>query len=129
MAFLLPFLRTWWKLIIIVMIIAAGVMWYKHLTNTIEDQREQIASLTTENTVIKENNAKLEASIQANNTAISKLAEGAADTKRNFAALGSTVRSQSDSLEQRLRGILVERKPQTCEETIQYLIDAAKEYK
>lgn len=129
MPILIAFLKSWWKEILIAVIIAAVFGWYHHLTSTIADQKADIARLTTENTIVKENNAKLEASITANNAAITKLAEGAADTKKNFAALGTTVKTQSSTLEARLRGVLAEKKPQTCQDTIQYLLDAVKEYK
>lgn len=124
----LPFLRKWWKEIFIILVIAGGWFYYKHLVNTIDDQRTQIAQLETAKQILEDNNKKLIGAIDANNAAINKLAESTDATKKNFAALGSTVKTQNTNLEARLRAILAEKKPLTCDDTIQYLIDAVKDY-
>lgn len=124
----LSFFTKNWKLLVVAAAIGGAYLYVQNLRSTVNEQREQIATLQLENQIIKENNVKLEAALTASNQAIGKLAEGAAQTKKDFATLNTNVRSQSTKLEERLRQILAEKKPETCEATIDYLIDAVKEY-
>lgn len=125
---IVTFAKNNWKLIAAAVVVGA-IAWYHHsLTSEIADQKEKIVSLETANTVLKENNDKLEGVIEANNASIKLLAEGAQQTKKDFATLNSNVNKSAKDLEKRLTGILNEAKPQTCEATIQYLLDAVKGY-
>lgn len=124
----LIFLKAWWKEILIALIIAAAALYVHNLNSTIADQTKTISDLKLENTIVKDNNAKLEAAISANNAAITKLADGAESTKSAFEKLNTNVKGQLNGLDGRLKTILASKKPVTCEETIQYLIDGAKEY-
>lgn len=124
----LTFLRKYWQYFLLAAVVGGGWMYYNHLTSTIATQEQTISRLTLENTVVKENNDKLQASIEASNKSIELLAKGAADTKQGFVTLNNTVRTQTSSLNDKLENILADPKPQTCEDTIKYLIDAVKEY-
>ena len=124
----LSLLGSYWKYLLVAAIVAGGFLYVNNLKSTIADQKDQISSLQLENQVVKDNNKKLETSIAASNDAIAKLSAGAADTKKQFDALNTTVRTQTSGLETRLRNILTEKKPQTCEDTIQYLLRAVGEY-
>lgn len=106
---------------------AAAALWgyVNHLSTTIKLRDQTITNLTTENTIIKANNALLESSINANNEAISVIAAGASDTKAAFASLNKNVQQHIKTLDGRLKDILSEQKPETCEATIKYLLDAA----
>lgn len=129
MSIALMFLKRFWKELIIVLVIAAAVLYMRGLYSTIDKQKETIAQLTTANQILKDNNDKLEKTIAANNEAISKMAAGAKETNKAFSTLNTTVKAQTSSLEERLRRILQDKKPQTCEDTIQYLLEAAKGFK
>lgn len=72
----LPFLKSWWKEIFIVLIIAGGWFYYKHLVNTIEEQRTTIA----EQKVVIDG---LGAKIKEQNDAVDKLKK---DTDDRLAA-------------------------------------------
>jgi len=116
-------------LALVVLAIGAGAAWYVgNLRTTIADQKSSIVKLELENQIIKDNNAKLEASIHANNEAITKLAAGSDATVKAFNSLNVNVKGQLTGLDSRLQGILKEKKPQSCQETIQYLLDAVPEY-
>lgn len=128
MSIIFLFMKRWWKELIVVIAIAAVVLHYRSLTSTIEDQRVSIATLTNENTIIKQNNEKLEQAIVASNKSIELLAAGTSQTKKDFATLNKAVKGQASDLEVKLRGILAEAPPQSCEDTIKYLVDAVKGY-
>lgn len=118
-----------WKLVVAVIVLGLITLHYVGLRDTIADQRVKIAELTTENTVLLGNNKLLQKSIDANNEAITKMAESADQTKDDFAKLNNSVRQQTAKLEKRLADILKDARPETCDATIQYLIDAVEEYK
>jgi predicted nucleic acid-binding Zn-ribbon protein len=127
----MPFLSLfgkYWKYLLVAALVAGAFLYINGLKSTIADQEKQIDALTLENQIVKDNNAKLEGAITASNEAIGKLSTGAADTKKQFDNLNTTVKNQTAGLELRLRGILAEKKPQTCEDTIQYLLRAVEEY-
>lgn len=124
----LELLKVWWKPVAIIALLLAFVGYIYHLNHTIDKQLLTIATLQQENDTIKQNNAVLEASVNANNQAIGKLAAGADLTQKAFATLSSNVKAQLTGLDSQLKRIANEQKPVTCEDTIRYLIDAVPEY-
>lgn len=124
----LSFFTKNWKIVLLALVVGGAYFYVRGLQNEIRDQQEKIATLQLENQIVKDNNVKLEGALTASNEAIGKLAAGAAQTKKDFATLNANVKGQSSKLEERLRQILAEKKPETCEATIDYLIDAVKEY-
>lgn len=128
MAIVLEFLAGWWKEILVALIVGAAFGYVYHLKSTISDQEISLVHLKTENAVIKDNNAKLEDSIKANNEAIGKLAEGSAATQKAFSTLGTNVKSQVSGLNGKLAQVLADKKPTSCTDTIKYLLDAIPEY-
>lgn len=128
MIVLLEAVKLWWKPLLAAFVVAGAATYVIRLRDTITDQQRQIATLEVENEIVKANNAVLTASIQASNQAIDKLADGAKTTQQAFASLSSNVKGQLQGLDKRLQQISFEAKPATCEDTIKYLIDAAKGY-
>lgn len=128
MIVLLEAVKLWWKPLLAAFVVAGAATYVIRLRDTITDQQRQIATLKVENEIVKANNAVLTASIQASNQAIDKLADGAKTTQQAFVSLSSNVKGQLQGLDKRLQQISVETKPATCEDTIKYLIDAAKGY-
>lgn len=122
------FLKMWWKPLAGGLIVALAFLYVGHLKSTIADQDKTISTLTLENTIVKANNAKLETALGANNLAIQKLSEGADTTKKAFSTLNTNVTTKLTGLDSRLKSVLADKKPATCEQTIQYLIDASKDY-
>jgi FtsZ-binding cell division protein ZapB len=109
-------------------LIVAVYGYWAHLESTIEGQQKTIVTLQTSVATLQANNEKLNATVQANSDAVVKLAEGTQQTVQGFAALQNTVTARTGTLQSQLRGILAEKKPQTCDDTIKYLIDAAQGY-
>lgn len=128
MTLVLMFLKSWWKEIAIALIVAAGIFYVQHLRSTVAENAITIGNLTTENKVMKDNNDKLQGAITAQNASLEKIAKGADDTKAKFTTLNANVKSANANLATTLKGILADKKPQTCQDTINYLLDAVKDY-
>lgn len=124
----LTLLRKYWYLVVAAVAIIVICLYMHGLYTTIDDQAKKITELTTANQILKDNNDKLEAAVKANNASIEKLAQGAAETNKAFGTLTGSVKQSTSDLQKRLQQILTEKKPQTCDDTILYLLDAAKGY-
>lgn len=122
-------IKSNWKIIAVVALVGAVALYYNHLTSTIAKQTLTIAQLEDVNRILEQNVETLESAVKANNESIKLLAEGAETTKQQFDALDKTVQQSSARLSRQLSGILSEPKPQTCDASIQYLIDAAKGFR
>lgn len=122
------FLRSYWKEILVALIVAAIAGYWFHLEHTIDSQATQIIQLQTSVDTLKDNNVKLVGVIDANNQAVNKIAEASTATLTAFGTLNSTVSKQSGTLNAALAAVRAEKKPQTCDDTIKYLVDAAKGY-
>lgn len=122
------FIRSYWKQILVALIIASVVGYWFNLVHTIDNQKAQIIQLQSSIDTLKDNNTKLVGTIDANNNAVEKIADASTATLQAFSTLNSTVSKQSNSLAATLAAIKNEKKPQTCDDTIKYLIDAAHGY-
>lgn len=125
----LMFLQKWWKEILIVVVIIAGVWYVRNLQNTVENQRTTIAQMTTANQVLIDSNEVLTNTVTANNKTIEELSKGADETKREFERLNIQVEHQTTILTKRLKDIMSQKTPVTCEDTIQYMIEAVPTFK
>lgn len=128
MTIALMLLKKYWYLVVAAVAVLVIYLYMQGLYNTIDDQTKKITELTTANQILKDNTAKLEKAITVNNLAIETMAKGAADTNRAFGTLSGSIKQQSTDLQKRLNDILKDKKPQTCEQTIEYLVDAVKGY-
>lgn len=128
-ASIIKFLGTWWKEIGIALVVLAAYLYVTNLQDTVKSQEQDIAVLETNNAALTANNALLETAIGKTNAALDKISSGAGDTKQAFAALNLTVVQQSKALDSKLASILQDKKPITCQDAIQYLVDAKKDYK
>lgn len=124
----IAFLRAWWKELFIVAVIAAGVFYVYNLHNTIDKQQEELRIAEINIQTLTANNTRLEAAVKDANAIVERFDKFAADTRTNFTDLNKNVAGSNLALSRQLQNILRERKPQTCEEAIMYLIDAQKEY-
>ena len=122
-------LRVWWKPLLLVGVVVGAWLYVDHLRTTIVTQAGRIEALTNENKIITDNNKKLVTAIGVTNEVVGKMGSGSDLIKKNFEALVGNVRAQNSNLEARMKQMWTERKPQNCDETIQYLINAVPEYK
>lgn len=124
----LVFLKRWWKEILIVLVIAGAVFYVWNLRSTVKEQAVTITQLEMANKTLKDSNKTLTNTVTANNKTIAELSKGAAQTKEDFMKLNAQVEAQTAILTKRLKSILNQPAPVTCDETIQYLIDAVPTY-
>lgn len=121
-------LKTYWREIFIAFVIVASLMYVAQLRETIKEQEAQIAIDKINIQTLTTNNTKLEAAIKDTNTVIERFDQFTIDTKKQFDGLNKTVIVRNQQLASQLQSILGEKRPQTCEEAILYLIEARKEY-
>lgn len=125
----LMFLKKWWKEILIVLVVVAGIWYVRNLQNTVEEQKVTITQMKMANDTLKESNRVLTNTVTANNKTIEELSKGADKTKQEFDKLNSKVAQQTTELTRRLKDILNRPAPVTCEDTIDYLLEAVPTYK
>jgi len=124
----LAFLRMWWKEIFIVAVIAGGVWYVYNLHDKIDEQQEQLRIAQINIDTLTANNTRLENAAKEANVLVERFDRFAADTRTNFADLNESVTGSNLAMLHQQQMILRERKPQTCEEAIKYLIDAQREF-
>lgn len=125
----LKFLARWWKEILIVLVIVAGIWYVRNLQTTVKDQATTITQMTIVNKTLEDSNKTLTNTVAANNKTIAEMGKGAAQTKEDFARLNGQVEAQTRVLTNRLRDILNRPAPVTCNDTIDYMLEAAPTYK
>lgn len=124
----LAFLKGNWKIVAIGLVILGAFLYVQNLRSSNEKLSTQVTQLKQDKKTLEENQQKLETTISAQNQSISKLSEAASSTQKNFDKLAALVNSSSADLSKRLSQVKQETKPKTCDDTIQYLINATKEY-
>lgn len=122
------FVRQNWAALVLVAASLGAWGYISSLRSTITDQRTALNKKSEEIRVLTENNQALETALSASNAAVEKLSSSANQTKRDFAALSTTVTKQTTEMERRLMEVLQEKTPQSCEDSIKYLIEAARKY-
>lgn len=128
-AAVIKFFLSWWKEILIALVIIGAIWYVKNLQDTVKDQQVTIGSLTIANQVLTDSNKVLTKTVTANNETIAELGKGAENTKREFQKLNADVEHKSRVLNGRLKAIMANKAPVTCEATINYMLEAAPSYK
>jgi hypothetical protein len=125
---MVKWLKTSWREALIVLLILSTVG-YGIKQHLLIKQQETIIARKDEQLKIAETNiSNLESSIKQANFMIEKFDDFAASVKNQYAVLTASVNISNKTLAEQLRLITEEKKPQTCEEAIQYLIQANKDY-
>lgn len=108
---------------IVLLVISGYTWWHIHkLNNTIEDNTAQISLLTTK---LEAEKAAKELCISTNITnkqQLDKVAVIADKLQAGFDQLGADLQKQSSASTNRIAGILTGKKPVTCNESIEFLI-------
>jgi type II secretory pathway pseudopilin PulG len=89
---------------------------------------ERTAQYALENQQLRNENQQLTNHIAATDAALSKISQLATSTQHQFDVLNGTIEQQNAALETQLAGITKQQPPQTCNDTITYLIDAVKDF-
>lgn len=129
------FFREYWREAIVVVLITGALAFVlrQHLTikdqaQAIKEKEEQLAIAHTNIQNLMNNTTKLENALKDANKMVERFDRFSSETKFKFNQLNQNVSSNNQSLTNQIQDILREKKPQTCEEAIQYLIDANREY-
>lgn len=124
----LSFLKGNWKLILGAVVII-GALWYvEGLRIKVANQATEIVTLTDDNKVLTDNNTKLEDAIKVSNAALDKTDKAAKAAAADFAVIQHNILQQSAALKQQLAGILQQKDPLTCNDSIIFLISNVKGY-
>lgn len=124
------------KIIAIVVVLGGVFVYWNYMTSKIKTQATEIVLLTQQRDILSaslqtaiDGNKLLSDTIERTNEQISLLSLATASSSAAFANLNTAVTSQTGRLAGRLDAVMKQQKPVTCEDTIRYLIDAAKEFK
>jgi len=116
------FIRKYWRDIVIALLVIASIMYVSGLKLTIKEQAKQLELDATNISVLTDNNSRLESGLQTQNMMISKFDQYARGTQTMFNDLSGTVAARNDELSKKLQTIAQAKKPQTCNDAIEYLI-------
>lgn len=125
---LLSFVFKYWQWILLAIVIAGAYFHYTGLVHERDKLKQQVVELQTANQICNDNNAKLESNIANMNKAIDKLSTVTTNQTNKIESFKKDVATRTDSIKSEVKKILAGQKPQTCEDSIKYLIDATKEY-
>lgn len=120
--------KQYWKEILLAIIVVSGVLYVRHLYTTVADQKVTIKQMEAAEVIYKENDKKMTAALAAIDKSFGIIEEVDRQNKENFTKLQQLVNTNNGKLASQLKTILGEKKPQTCEETIEYLISAKGAY-
>jgi len=139
--FLAPLLPAWtiikkfWPYILIGLAILGVYFYWQGLLGDIKDlnaeigrKNTEIATLETRLSTCEANFAGVKGSLDVQNSALGKIDGLLKKNQNDWKALVGKIDSSNDELSKRLAGILQEKKPETCEAAIKYLLDARVGY-
>ena len=128
-------LATNWKaIVILVLVVALGLYIFALRTElALAKAKEQSSSIRVDqyavaNAQLENQNKALQTHITQTDSALTKISSMATDTQRKLDVLNGTIIQQNAALEQQLATVMAQPVPQTCPDTITYLIDAVKDY-
>lgn len=126
---LVSFFLRYWKLLVVVAVLAGGYFYWQHLEHTIIEQRVEIAGLKSQlDTCLKQQDV-LAKQLTDINTTVTKWNESYKAVNNSMTALQGRIDSQNAKITAGVSSILTGYKPKTCDEAIKYLIDAGKDVK
>lgn len=116
----LGFVQRYWKVIAIVVLVLSAVVTFKVMAH-------KITTLRAENTALTAQLAVCNAKIDEQNAQIERESNRAKTQQHRIDQLGSSLKEQQKVFDSRVQSILNSSKPQTCQQSIDYLVDFAKE--
>lgn len=131
----LQFVVKNWQYILLLAILASGFFYWQSLKHQISDlelkleaKQNEIAALQLQVQTCEANFKGLVGSLEAQNDALGKIDETIKKSQQDWKKLANTITTSNAVLDRRLREILNDKKPESCEEAIRYLLDARKGY-
>lgn len=130
---ILGFFKKYWIQLIAVLfvvgVIFAGYMYIKGKDDKIAELQKENASLVIQRDTYKQNWQDVKGALDEQNSVIANLSQQFKDSEKNFSELKTLIGTKTGQLSSKLDGIKKGPVPKTCPESIEYLYDAAKEYK
>lgn len=98
---------------------------YNSLRADYQEQSAALVTLTASNAILSSNNSVLQEAIRQQNEGIMTFRKTAEDMEKLFGTLNTSVKQGLDATNSKLDKAMKQPVPQTCEQTINYLLDAA----
>lgn len=124
-----------WQYVLLLAILASGFFYWQSLKHQIADlktaletKEREVATLQLQVQTCEANFNGLVGSLEAQNDALGKIDETIKKSQQDWKKLANTITTSNAVLDRRLREILNDKKPESCEEAIRYLLDARKGY-
>lgn len=123
------FLKNYWREIAIALVVGFFVWKWNDMKETIVEQKETISQQKQAIETLEKNVNKLVGSIENVSKSLDVVSKTSDQVKQQFDKLAGNVNKQVGALSVRLEDVLKQPKPASCEASIEYLIDAKKDYK
>jgi uncharacterized protein HemX len=125
-AFLTKVLIKYWYLFIIVALLGGGYWYVQHLQDEVEQQKAKVVQLekTLDECIVDRDHYA--ATIKSLNDEVRQWEQMSAEQKKKFEALNGSLAKMQQQYNKRIQELLARPKPKTCDESIQFLIDAGR---
>lgn len=118
-----PFIKKYWKQIIIALIIG-GTLWHiKNLNETIHERDTKIVQLTTELQRTKENLKTTQDTISDQNKKLQDAAKVAENNQKDLNTLGDKLKKEAANNKLQIDKLRNQPAPKTCDDVKKYLQD------
>lgn len=121
------FIRKNWQIISLVLLITGSYWYVNSLQNTIADLQNEVTKLKVANAFCENNKAALQQALDSQNGKIQKWAKVGRDSKEKFEKLKAEIEHKRKLAEIEVNKILQEKKPESCQAAIDYLVDGKKD--
>jgi Tfp pilus assembly protein PilO len=123
-----PLIKKFWPYILVAAIAIGGYLYWNSLVNKIEKLEQDNATLQLQLQTCNANFNGLKGSLDAQNEALKKIDKMVEQNQQEWKKLYSNIKGQNAALDKRLQDILKEKKPESCQAAIKYLLEARKGY-
>ena len=123
------FLKKNWQIVALVLLIGGSYLYVKSLIDQNAALNNEVTELKVANATIENSRVALKVAIDSQNSEIQKWVNVGRKSKKDFDDLKSTIEKQRQASALELQKILQEKKPETCQEAINYLVDGVKDKK
>lgn len=123
-----PLIKKFWPYLLVLAIAVGGYLYWNSLINKIERLEHDNATLQLQLQTCETNFNGLKGSLDAQNEALKKIDKMVEQNQQEWKKLYSNIKGQNAALDKRLQEILKEKKPESCQAAIKYLLEARKGY-
>lgn len=128
MTLVTAFVRLYWKQLTIIVVVCSIVIYVFWLRHQVAARDLTIASLTSTIAGCKLANEQFAALTKSTTESVDRLAKFTEEQQYKMSKLGDQLIQQQSAVNDKVVRLLNAPRPQTCEESIRYLIDGSQEY-